>query len=458
MENGVNLASSFRDPSGFVFYQDGHLYRQINVVYKENYEHAVGSGFYKNLIQNCLLIPYEETDCSYTKDDCAYKVIRPEPIPFITYPYEWCFSQLKEAALLTLKIQKRALEFGMSLKDCSAYNIQFKKGRPIFIDTLSFERYRQGIPWVAYRQFCQHFLGPLTLMAYRDVRLNQLFRIFIDGIPLDLTSSLLPFRTHFRLSLCSHIHLHARSQKYFATRTITRRTHAMGRLSLLGLIDNLEATVQALRWRPKGSEWTGYYDGVSYSTSAFASKKKLLNDFLSRINPKSIWDFGANIGLFSRVASRKNIYTISFDYDPAVVEKNYLQCVEEAETNILPLVLDLTNPSPGIGWENKERQSLLERGPVDTVFAFALIHHLAISNNLPLRKIASFFNRICNSLVIEFIPKSDAMVKRLLSMREDVFSDYTQQAFEKEFTKFFKIQTSQKLTDSERTLYLMVKQ
>ncbi len=457
MKTNESIPSSFRDPSGFLFHQDGSIYRQVNIIYKENYDYLIKSGLYKSLVNTDLLIPHKEVDIEYASSDEAYKIIKPEPIQFISYPYEWCFSQLKNAALTTLRIQIKALEFGMSLKDCSAYNIQFRKGKFIFIDSLSFEKYREGKPWVAYRQFCQHFLAPLLLMSYRDIRLNQLLRVYIDGVPLDLASSLLPFRTRFKFSLLSHIHLHAKSQRYFADKIVNTSSRKMSRLSFTGLIDSLKTLVNKLNWQPQATEWTNYYEDTNYSEDAFQHKKQLITEFLDKINPKTVWDLGANVGIFSRIASTRGIQTISFDIDPVAVEKNYLECVENRELNILPLLLDLTNPSPSIGWENQERMSILERGLADTVFALALIHHLAISNNLPLYKIANFFGKICNSLIIEFIPKSDSQVQRLLSTREDIFTDYTQQAFENEFGKYFTIQNFVKIKDSERILYLMIK-
>jgi hypothetical protein len=456
-KQGANkyVASSFRDPSGFLFYQDNTLYRQVNITYKENYDHLMGSGLYKILVDAELLIPHEEVDIKPVMPDKAYKIIKPEPIPFISYPYEWSFSQLKDAALTTLEIQKKSLKFGMSLKDCSAYNIQFRMGKPIFIDTLSFEKYVHGRPWVAYRQFCQQFLAPLALMSHRAIQLGQLLRVFIDGIPLDLASSLLPFHTHFKFSLLTHIHLHAKSQKHYANKDVDISSRKMSRLSLLALIENLESAVKKLKWHPKGTQWADYYQDTNYSADAFHHKKQIVAEFLDKINPKDLWDLGANVGIFSRIASSKGARVISFDIDPAAVEKNYLDCIAKGETNILPLLIDLTNPSPGIGWENEERLSLLERGPVNTALALAIIHHMAIVNNLPLDKIARFFDKICSSLIIEFIPKSDSQVKRLLSTREDIFPNYTQQAFEHEFGRYFIIQSAIRIKDSERTLYLM---
>jgi ribosomal protein L11 methylase PrmA len=450
-------AGSFRDPSGFLFYREGELYRQVNLIYKEDYDYLLQSGLYEALVKEKLLISHEDVDLNYAHVDNAYKVIKPQLVPFISYPYEWCFSQLKAAALTTLKIQKKALEFGMSLKDSSAYNIQFVNGKPTFIDTLSFERYREGEPWVAYKQFCQHFLAPLALMSYRDIRLNQLFRIYIDGIPLDLASPLLSLRTYAVIPLLIHIHLHAKTQRRFAGKTVDKRDKRMSRLSFLGLIDNLESSVKKMMWFPSGTEWGDYYNNTNYSSAAHKHKSQIIDKYLGVIKPNYIWDIGANFGLFSRLGSDRGIPVISFDIDPSAVEQNYLECVKKGETKITPLLLDLTNPSSAIGWENKERMSWLERGPTDTAFALALIHHLAISNNLPLNKIAHFFSTICKFLIIEFVPKSDSQVQKLLSTRPDIFPDYNQPCFENEFKKYFSIKGFQQINGSERTLYILQK-
>ncbi|MDY0027420.1 MAG: hypothetical protein RBR58_00245 [Candidatus Humimicrobiaceae bacterium] len=451
------VPGSFRDPCGFLFYRNNIIYRQVNNTYRENYDHLISSGLYDELVRSKLLIPHEEVNIKAPEAEKSYKVIKPEPILFISYPYEWCFSQLKDAALTTLKIQKMAMDFGMTLKDCSAYNIQFKDGKAILIDTLSFEKYIEGQSWVAYRQACQHFLAPLALMSYKDVRLSQLFRIYIDGVPLDLASLLLPVSTRFNASLLSHIHLHARSQKHFADKKIKIDSHKMSRFAFLSLIDNLESIIRKMKWRAAGTEWADYYKDINYSAEAFENKKEIVSSMLEETDTNILWDLGANDGLFSRIASSRGIYTISFDVDNAAVEKNYLRSIKNNETHILPLLVDLINPSPAIGWENKERLSLIERGPADTVFALALIHHLAISNNLPFYKIADFFSSICKWLIIEFVPKDDSQVQRLLSTRKDIFPCYTKQNFEYEFCQYFNIKRIEKIKDSRRTLYLMQK-
>jgi hypothetical protein len=449
--------SSFRDPCGFLFHKNGSIYRQINKIYKDDYQHLMKSGLYNRLVESHLLIPHKEVSIKGPIPGKAYKVIEPDRIPFISYPYEWCYSQLKDAALTTFKIEKIAMEYEMTLKDSSAYNIQFKNGKPVLIDTLSFKKYVKGETWIAYRQACQHFIAPLALMAYRDVRLNQLFRIYLDGIPLDLASLLLPSSTSFKASLLSHIHIHSKSQRHFADRKVNIGSHKISRLSFLALIDSLESTVKKMKWQPQGTEWADYYQDTNYSSEAFGDKKEIIKDLLGKTKTNKLWDLGANDGFFSRIASTQGIYTISFDVDPAAVEKNYLRSINNNETNILPLLIDLTNPSPSIGWENKERISLIERGPTDTIFALALIHHLAISNNLPIGKIAEFFGSICRYLIIEFVPKDDSQIKRMLFTREDIFPDYTKEDFEKEFKKYFAVKQTEKIKDSKRILYLMQK-
>lgn len=448
-------SSSFRDPSGFIFFRNGVLYRQINKKYTDNYNLFLKTGLYKELTAKKMLISHEETDISPERPEDAYITIRPRQIPFISYPYEWCFSQLKHAALLTLKIQKISLAHGLSLKDASAYNVQFLEGRPVFIDTLSFEQYDEGKPWIAYRQFCQHFLAPLLLMQYTDIRLNQLSRVFLDGIPISLASSLLPKKTWCNLGILIHIHMHARSERKYADSRETVQIGGVRKKSLLGLIDNLITTIEKMDWQPEGTEWAKYYDETNYSDEAFEHKKALVASYLDIVQSKTVWDLGANNGLFSRIASNRGIYTVSFDCDPACTEQNYRQIVQDHNKSLLPLLLDLTNPSPSLGWENNERLSLIDRGKADMVFALALMHHLAISNNVPFRKIAEFCATISNFLIIEYIPKDDSQVRKLLLNRQDIFSEYSQENFEASFGEFFIILRRESIKNSQRTMYLM---
>jgi ribosomal protein L11 methylase PrmA len=454
MGTDESVPSSFRDPSGFLFRRDGRLYRQVNDIYRADYKQLMETGLYRDLTEQGLLVPHEETS-EPPMSGGGSLVIQPETIPFISYAYEWSFSQLQDAALATLSIEKKALEHGMSLKDASAYNMQFRGSRPVLIDTLSFERYREGEPWVAYRQFCQHFLAPLALMSHTDVRLSQLLRVNIDGIPLDLASHLLPSKTHLNLGLATHIHLHAQAQHKYADKAAKPTTRKMSRMAFLGIIDNLESTTKKLSWKPEGTEWGDYYSGTNYTDASLEHKAQLVAEYLERANPKTVWDLGANTGRFSRIAADRGTLTIAFDIDPAAVELNYLDCRKREEKSMLPLLSDLTNPSPAIGWQNRERQSLIERGPCDTAMALALIHHLAIGNNLPFDRIVDFLAGICRTLIIEFVPKTDSQVQRLLATREDIFPNYAKAGFEQAFASRFTTLASSPVKDSERTIYLM---
>ena len=457
MNERVRLPASFRDPSGFLFEHDNLLYRQINSPYAPHYEEFMDSGLYQALLNDGLIIAHTDVTSNWDLPEDAFMIIQPEPIHFISYPFEWSFSQLKDAALTTLSIQKKAMEFGMTLKDSSAYNVQFHEGRPLLIDTLSFEHLVEGTPWIGYRQFCQHFLAPLALMAIRDIRLGALLQTYIDGIPLDLASSLLPFRTRLNFSLLSHIHLHAAAEKRYAGKSVNKETGTMGTYGLAGIIENLERTVKKLEWEPQETAWGKYYSTHDYAEEAFEHKKQLVGQYFSETQATSVWDLGANTGIFSRIASEGGVPTISFDMDPAAVEVNYLHSREQSDTHLLPLLIDLTNPTPGLGWANKERTSLLNRGKPDAVFALALIHHLAISNNVPLEDLAEFFSKLGHWLIVEFVPKEDPQVQKLLTNREDIFDGYSSDQFEKTFGQYFNIARKETILNSSRTVYLMEK-
>lgn len=457
MSSPSKLAASFRDPSGFMFRRDGVLYRQVNHHYQANYEKLVSSGLLEQLWKDGVLISHKQVDVPALATDLAACVIQPEELPIISYPYEWSFSQYKDAALTTLAIVKAAYEKGFILKDASAYNIQFHQSKAVLIDTLSFEPYIAGEPWVAYRQFCQHFLGPLALMALTDIRLSQLLRVYIDGVPLDMASKLLPGSTKFNLGLNLHIHTHAAAQTKYANDTTAKSQNKgqMTRNAFLGLIDSLESTVKGLTLKGVKTEWGDYYSDTNYTEGSLNEKRELVKKFIEQAAPKRVWDLGANTGYFSRVAAQAGAFTVAFDIDPQAVEQGWQEVKAKKETNLLPLVIDLTNPSPAIGWANVERMSFLERGPVDCVMALALIHHLAISNNVPLVTLAEFFARAGKWLIIEFVPKDDSQVQRLLATREDIFPDYTPEGFEAAFGQVYNIRSKEAIPGSRRYLYLL---
>jgi hypothetical protein len=450
------LPSSFRDPAGFVFEHNGEVFRQVNRVYSDNYRRLMESGLYEELVGAGLLVSHEETDIAPARSDEAYCVIKPQQVPFVTYPYEFCFSQYRDAALVTLDIQKRSLARGMVLKDASAYNTQLIGGQPTFIDTLSFDQYREGTPWIAYGQFCRHFLAPLALMSYVDARLVQLMGNHVDGVPLDLAASILPWRSRLRLTLLSHLHLHARSQRRFADQGIRAEDATVSPRGMSGLIDNLEAAVSSLKVPGGGvSTWSEYYDTSNYSDTTMADKCRLVENYVASAKPHTVWDLGANTGRFSCIAANVARTVVASDSDPLAVDQNYRANTRGACPNIVPLLIDLTNPSPALGWNNTERPSWFDRGEADLVLALAIIHHMAIANNVPLSWLVDFLARLAPNAVAEFVPKSDPQVKRLLSSREDIFPEYSREGFERACRRRFNVIDSQKLVDSERVLYLL---
>ena len=452
----VRLPGSFRDPAGHVFVSEGTLYRQIEPAGREAYQRLMQSGLYEALVRDRLLVPHE--DLGSPPGQSQATLIRPERVPMVSYPYEWCFSQLRDAALATLRVARTALTFGMALKDASAYNIQFLRGRPILIDTLSFEPYAGG-PWVAYRQFCQHFYAPLLLSSATDPRLARLSQVFIDGVPLSLASRLLPRRSWMKPGALFHIHMHAAAEQRFAkgggSSGGSTGPAPRGGQQMAALLESLEGAVTATQWTPR-SEWASYYAAQpSYAPEAFAQKRDLVTGWLSRLQPATVWDLGANTGQFSKVAARQGAHVVALDSDPACVDTMYRESHSDGLDTLLPLVADLANPSPAIGWANTERQTLEQRGPADVILALAVVHHLAIGNNVPLPSVADYFARLGRRAIVEFVPKSDPMVQGMMASRTDVFEHYTAEDFERAFGARFAIEERAAIPASDRLLYLM---
>ena len=487
--NQRKVSSSFRDRLGFIFELNGQIFRQINKKGIQNYRLLQKTGLYKVLTDSGFLVRH-----SYSKKlslEFDEIILKPQRLPLITYPYEWTLGQLKEAALLTLKIQKLALEYGISLKDASAYNIQFLEGKPIFIDITSFEKYKEGHPWVSYRQFCEHFISPLSLLAKKDLRLGTLQSKFLDGIPLDLTVSLLPFRSFLNKEILFHVYFHFLFMKNKANKqprpkspwfsrnssnslftallqprvksawfsqslnkVLTQKPMGLSKNSLILIIDSLEKLVKSFEPPKNISFWKKYYDFSNYSVEAFSFKKKEVEKMVKKIHPKVLLDIGANTGVFSKIASKHSGLVVSTDYDPVVIEENFNSLDGLQKRNILPLVIDVTNPSSGIGWKNMERTPFFERIDADCVMALAILHHLVISNNLNFKLIADFFKKTTKKyLIIEYVDTLDSQIKDLFEQR-GVREDYNIDNFEKHFSKGFKLLKKVRLKNTYRYLYL----
>lgn len=409
--------------------------RYVASGYKGHYNQLMTSGLYDALTSKNMLVRHQEI---------REGVLEPEVIPFISYPYEWCFSAYKDAALTTLAIQELAMEHSMVLKDASSYNIQFNKGNPVLIDTLSFEKYKEGKPWRAYRQFCQHFLAPLALMSMVDSRLGRMMVLFIDGIPLDLASRMLP-KMNLNIGIFMHIHGQAIAQR----KVHKPSSRSMSKTALQGLIRNLKKSVGSLGLRRQNG-WVEYTNITSYNDIAADFKKKTVMEYLRKVRPETVWDMGANDGSYSILAAEYVSSIVAFDRDLSCVES----CYQNHRGKILPLVLDITNPSPDIGWANRERLSLIHRCPADMVMVLALVHHLAIGNNTPLNMIADWFHSLGEWLIIEFVTKDDPQVQVMLSGRADIFDKYTQEDFEREFGIYYEQIDKKEIPQSCRSIYL----
>ncbi|MBK8788571.1 MAG: class I SAM-dependent methyltransferase [Chitinophagaceae bacterium] len=452
--------ASYRDNSGFVFKQNDKVYRYIYANYEPHYLQLMNSGLYDELVKIKKLIPHEEIADKANFDFADGRILLPVQIPFISYPYEWSFDMWKDAALLTLQIALVSLKKEMILKDATPFNIQFINGKPVFIDTLSFENYEAGKPWIAYHQFSECFLAPLLLMHYCHPDTNKLFTVYPNGIPMDVLVRLLPKSSKWNMGTFLHVHLQAK----FAQRTLragkqkqqikTQNNFSRQKLELL--LKGLESFVQKLSPKNVKTTWDDYYTDTILGDDYLAAKTTLVKSFSNFVDYKSVIDLGANDGHFSLLfVDNKNV--IATDADSNCINDLYLKIRKESISNILPLVNDLTTPSPAIGWANTERESITTRLKADMVLALALVHHLAIAKNIPLHFIADWLRPMGEHLIIEFVPKDDEKVKLLLQNRKDIFDNYSLENFRSIFAGKYKIVREEKVGNTNRILFLMTR-
>lgn len=448
--------SSYRDPSGFIFEKGGILYRQVNKIFKEDFDSFIQSGLYEYLVEKGLLISHQVVPGNLTGSPDHYLTLLPEKIAFISYVYEWSSEMFRDAALLTLQLVKEAVSFGLMLKDATPYNIQWHKGKLIFIDSLSFEKYNETEPWIAYRQFCESFLGPLLLMHYSKMPLQQLQLAYPDGIPLAIIKSLLPKRSRFSLYTYLHIHLHAgiAAKKNNAT----KNKAAFSKHKLLNLVNSLESLVKQLKLPQLQSAWSEYYEEAAQREDYLEEKVTVINNWVNQLNDiKTVVDLGANEGKFSELLAAKNIDITAVDADPLCIDNLYRKIKSSGIKKIQPLIIDLAHPSPSIGVNNEERDSFSKRCKADLTLALALIHHLAIGKNIPFEKIAGLFSKMAPMLIIEFIPMQDNKIQMMLNSKKDIYAGYNEQNFLAAFEKNFTIIERKEINTTNRILFLMKK-
>ena len=384
-------------------------------------------------------------------------VLEHERLPFVSYPYEWPFGMLKDAALLQLELLTAALEEDMVLKDATSYNVQWIGSRPIFIDVPSFVALEEGQPWAGYRQFCELCLYPLLLTAYKDVAYHPWLRGRIDGILSEEIGRLLSFRDLFRPGVLMHVKLQAAMQARHADdeKDLRKELKSAGFHKELIQVNarRLSKLVRGLAWGRSRSAWSGYASDNSYDEADRARKVEFVHRATVDRHRRLVWDLGCNTGDYSRVAARDADYVLSMDGDHVAVEALYQDLKAEGSERILPLVVDLADPSPGLGWGGVERKPLLERGRPDLVLALALIHHLAIAANVPLTQIVDSFAAYGADLVVEFVTKDDPMVKKLLRNKADIYEDYELNVFERTLARSFDVLAREELKDGLRVLY-----
>lgn len=454
---------SFRDPSGGVVLNGTDtVYRYFTSDAADDFVSLMESGLLESLAAGGSAVATRKAGDAEAKAvrkvvPKASLVVEHPRIPFVSYAYEWPFEMLQAAALSHLDTMREGLGHGFMLKDATPFNIQFAGANPLLIDVASFEAHEDGAAWAGYTQFCRTFLNPLLFQSITGVPFQPWLRASLDGIDPAMLSRLLPLRHKLRPSIFMHVVLQAwlnrkLSAKPSDTTNVSKRR--IPRDAILNMAEGLRGHIARMRRRKDTRwSWADYERALPYTAEALAAKEQFVEQAVAAVSPKVLWDLGANTGRFTLIAARHSENVVAFDMEEAAVGALYERVREEKRENILPLVMDLSNASPDQGWAQEERRGLLGRGPADFAMSLALVHHLRISGNVPVARIAEWLAAASNAGIVEFVPKADAMVRTLLRTRPDVYDDYTQQTFEHELERHFEIVEVAHLPGSQRVLY-----
>jgi hypothetical protein len=457
---------SFRDRDSRVVVAPDAVYRALSGTGADDWRALAGSPLLDRLTSEGRLIGTDEVGRDALGAGAAdilpegtETVLQHERVPFVSYPYEWPFGMLRDAALLQLDLQLEALDEGMTLKDATPYNVQFRGSAPVFIDVGSFERLREGEPWAGYRQFCMLFLYPLLIQAYKDIPFQPWLRGSIDGITPSEAVRFFTFRDRFRRGVLAHVALHARLERRYESREAgeikeeQRAKYKPQRTK--ALIQGMRNVVSKLSWKAGDTAWTNYRNECTYSDDDAERKAEFVRAAAASTNPGLTWDMGCNDGVYSRIAAEHSDHVVAFDYDEATIEALYRSLRAEDDRRILPLVANLADPSPGLGWRGLERRTLEDRGTPELVLALALIHHVSITANVPIAEFLDWLRELGATLVIEFPKREDPMVRKLLSgKREGSNADYELQTFERLLEERFEVERTEQLPSGVRLLYL----
>jgi SAM-dependent methyltransferase len=448
---------SFRDPESRVFYSGDGVYRALSADGLADFVALRATG----LLDDERVVPTEQVeDGAVDRSLLVHEpagVLRHERIPFVSYPYEWTFSMLKDAALLQLDLLLTSLEQDMVLKDSTPYNVQFKGARPVFVDVGSFERMREGEPWIGYRQFCMLYLYPLLLQAVKGVPFHPWVRGSIDGITPSQMRSLLSFRDRFRRGMFTNVFLHARLEAKYADRpseTKQEVSRVFKKELFVANVRKMRKLVERLAWDPPEGVWTAYGERNSYTDDDARRKDEFVRQVANAQPWGLVWDIGANNGRYSRIAAEGAKTVVAIDADQGPVELLYRDLRAEGNEQILTLAMNLADPSPGLGWRGLERKTLPDRGKPDLVLALALVHHVAISANVPIKEFVDWLASLGSSVVIEFPTREDPMVQKLLAPKRDgLHPDYELGYFERVLGEAFEVERTERLESGTRVLY-----
>ncbi len=438
--------ASYRDPSGYVFHQGGKIFRQINQQGIDDFQKFLTSGLADRLQEEGLLVGFKVSGTT-----CDSMTIEAEKIPFVTYPYEWSFSQLREAAIVTLKVNRIALDYGMILKDASAFNITFYRGKALFIDHTSFTAYQPDSLWAAYKQFCTNFAAPLYLMKYCDLRCLDFLKNDINGIALDFASRLLPWYSYFIPQVLFHIHLHGKFDARCSADKNFSGVPGMPLERLKRFIDGLMDQICSLSAPDENTLWKKYYQNTSYSGRSFERKKAIVREFCSRRGTGAVLDLGANTGVFSGIAAEFAREVIAAEMDPMAVEQLW-NLSRTQFSNINSVRLDLFNPAAGLGLFNQERSSFFSRCRCDCVLGLALMHHLRVTGNWRIGDIVKLFAKTGKYALVEFVPLEDEQMRQLVRGRREIYSDWTLDNVTEHFRREFPSVLTRTLPDSGRVM------
>ena len=448
-------AGSFRDPTSRVFVQDGRILRGLTPEATEVDQAARDNGLFDALVARGLFVDsWVATDVEAPEGVPDATIIESAPVSIVSYPAEWSFAMLRDAALATLDANLLALEKGFILKDASAFNVLFAGADPRIVDIGSLERFGERGIWTAYGQFCEHFLAPLMLEAYTGVPFQQVLRGAIDGIPIGDLNGFLRGRSGIHRGVLSHVRLRNLLERRAAGMG-TEARRSVGSVSLpasavAATIRKMHKLVSQLE-SAASSTWADYESALPYATASTEAKASFVRMSADRAESKNLAvDVGANAGMFTTILDEHFDHVVGIDNDPGAIDALYR--ANRGRASLTPMVIDITNPTSAFGWRGRERRAFTERVQPDLATWLAVLHHLCLGIGLPLDEVTELITEFSDEAVVEFVAIDDPMAQRISASRTTALAPYDQAHFEQYVTRTAKIVASDQVSDT-RTLY-----